>query len=143
MKYTFSYAAFLALVLVAVGCNRFDDPMVIEGVGTWNIVSKVTQINQNGVLVLDSTATGALGTLAFERSGRAILTHPSNLLDTLTWEDYPKQNRLILYQKHGPWMNCDILKRTNNAMTLHWQNESDEGTVHFTKAYTMEIERVK
>ena len=143
MKHRYNLCiAILSLVALLYGCKRYEDPMVIQGAGTWNILSKSTQITENNVLVLDSTETSNLGKVEFRPNGQGIFTDGNANRDTVTWEECLSESRLIMYRRHDAWMNCAITERTDNKMTLHWENATDEGTLHRVTACTMLIERV-
>jgi hypothetical protein len=137
-----TYLAILFMVALVYGCSRYEDPVVIDGVGTWDILSKATKITENSVVVRDTIETSNLGQVHFERSGRAIFIDGNARRDTATWEECLPDSRLIMYPKHSAWMNCAITERTDDAMTLHWENANDEGTLHRVTACTMMIERV-
>ncbi len=132
----------MLLAVVALACES-DEQFVTKEAGVWKVVSHASKIVENGVLVTDQTLTDNLGEMEFRMTGQGFRISSTAVRDTFIWQLNGENDHLIIYNNVGPWWNTAISNRTDNEMTLSWENEASELNKLIKTEQVLKIQRAQ
>jgi len=75
----------VAFVILFCSCNKSDDDPVVTLEGKWNVESTVYKEYVNNALISTTTAPADGTTFDFQKNGHLIITHPGNVVESLTY----------------------------------------------------------